>query len=257
MDNSLAERKGLSANILKYIAIIAMTIDHIGWAFVPFDTVLGQTMHFIGRFTAPIMCYLIAEGYYYTKNVNKYLFRLGIFAVISHFPFVIAEFLTERPVDIINGKLILSRQLLTPYTSVFLTLFLGLLALKIWKTEKNTLFKLFAVFLICLFSCMGDWMFIGVLWILGFGINRGNVKKQLIFYYSVAFIEILFIVLPKLLNGAPITNVIWQAGLLFSPIFILFYNGKRGNSNKFNKWFFYIYYPLHLLIIGIIKLYLI
>ncbi len=76
-----------SALNLKYIAIIAMFIDHFAWLFVNTNSVLGQLMHSIGRLTAPIMCFFIAEGYYKTSNIKKYLFRLGIFAVISILPF--------------------------------------------------------------------------------------------------------------------------------------------------------------------------
>lgn len=89
---TVTEKRGLSANTLKYIAIAAMLIDHIAWCFVDTYSVLGQIMHVIGRLTAPIMCYFIAEGYYYTRNVKKYLLRLGLFALISWAPFTFMEF---------------------------------------------------------------------------------------------------------------------------------------------------------------------
>ncbi len=68
---SVRENRPLTANVLKYIAIAAMLIDHIAWSFVSDYSVLGQIMHVIGRLTAPIMCYFIAEGYYYTRNVKS------------------------------------------------------------------------------------------------------------------------------------------------------------------------------------------
>ena len=80
-------KKGLTSDILKLIAVIAMVIDHIAWAFIPFNSIAGQIMHVIGRLTAPIMCFMIAEGYYKTHNVKKYAQRLGIFALISHIPY--------------------------------------------------------------------------------------------------------------------------------------------------------------------------
>ncbi len=64
-----------------------MLIDHIAWAFVPTGTILGQIMHIIGRITAPIMSYFIAEGFYHTSNLKRYGLRLGIFAIISHIPY--------------------------------------------------------------------------------------------------------------------------------------------------------------------------
>ncbi len=63
-------KTGMSSFTLKMIAILAMLIDHIAWAFVPTGTLLGQIMHIIGRITAPIMCYFIAEGYYHTHNIK-------------------------------------------------------------------------------------------------------------------------------------------------------------------------------------------
>ncbi len=248
--------KGLNANILKYIAAAAMLIDHIGWAFVQTNTVMGQAMHLIGRFTAPIMCYFIAEGYYHTKNIEKYLLRLGIFAAILHYPFVIAELFQGNRIQFINGLIFVKPQFSITNSSVIFTLFLGLCALTIWKTQKNSVLKIISVIGICIASLFGDWMFFGVLWVLGFGIFKGNLKKQLIFYYIVAALEIAGIVLPKLLSGAPVSNVIWQSGLLIAPLFILLYNGKRGSAHPFNKWFFYVFYPLHLLIIGILKIYI-
>ena len=80
-------KKCLNGNQLKLIAIIAMTIDHLTWVLFPgFQTVwwvLG--LHIIGRLTAPIMWFFIAEGCFYTHDRRKYLMRLFGFAVVSHF----------------------------------------------------------------------------------------------------------------------------------------------------------------------------
>lgn len=133
----LCEKRPLSANALKYIAVIAMVIDHIGWAWVPTASVLGQLMHLIGRFTAPIMCFFIAEGYYHTRDVNKYLTRLFVFALISHFPFAFAEGVQSKPIWTENGSIHFNEELFLSSTGVIFTLFLGLMALKIWQTEEN------------------------------------------------------------------------------------------------------------------------
>lgn len=247
-------KKGLSANALKYIAVIAMTIDHIGWDFVSTASILGQLMHFIGRLTAPIMCYFIAEGYYKTSNLNKYFKRLGIFAIISHFPFVFDN-IDEKPFQIINGTLKINTEVYTPIASMIFTLFLGLWALKIWNS--NSKYKKLSIFFICLLSIISDWMYFGVLWILIFGIYRGNIKKQLKFYYIIALISIITVLLANITSGGKIYEGIWQCGVLIAPLFILLYNGKRGSSHPFHKWFFYVYYPLHLLIISIVKFYII
>lgn len=92
--------KKTDANTIKLIAVIAMTIDHVTWMIYPgypkeFVPIL---LHIIGRLTCPIMCYFIAEGYHYTKNLNKYTVRLFLFAFISHFTYVFAS------MDFVNWK---------------------------------------------------------------------------------------------------------------------------------------------------------
>lgn len=75
------------------IAILAMTIDHIAWAAFPgySKEFLPIMMHIVGRLTCPIMCYFVAEGYYHTKNIRKYTFRLFTFAILSHFAYLFAS----------------------------------------------------------------------------------------------------------------------------------------------------------------------
>ena len=79
--------KKLNSNHLKVIAIIAMTIDHIADLIYPGmpNNIISNILHIIGRLTAPIMFFFICEGFYYTKNLKKYILRLFLFAIISHF----------------------------------------------------------------------------------------------------------------------------------------------------------------------------
>ena len=90
----MTKNKLLDSNQLKIIAIAAMTVDHIAWMLFPGypREALPVIMHIIGRLTCPIMCYFIAEGYHYTKNIKKYTFRLFLFAFISHFAYIFASF---------------------------------------------------------------------------------------------------------------------------------------------------------------------
>ena len=79
--------KTLDRTQLKLIAICAMVIDHVAWGFVEFWSPLGQVMHVIGRFTIPIMCFFVAEGYRKTSSVSGYLKTMACFAVVSMIPF--------------------------------------------------------------------------------------------------------------------------------------------------------------------------
>ena len=81
--------KGLNSNQIKLIAIVAMTIDHVTWLLFPGCQKIWWVilLHVIGRLTAPIMWFFMAEGFHYTRNVKKYIGRLFLFAVLSHFAY--------------------------------------------------------------------------------------------------------------------------------------------------------------------------
>ncbi len=236
-----AIKKGLTANTLKYIAILAMLIDHVAWAFVPTYSVLGQVMHIIGRTTAPIMCFFIAEGYYHTRNVKKYALRLFVFTLIIYIPFL---FPFVR--NMYGG--------FPP--NVLLTLLLGLLALCAWNKINNPFLRILTVVLLCIFSVLGDWPIFGVLFILAFGLNRNNFKMQALSFSIIAIIMVAISTYFSLTNGYSIYRQLFQLAVLLALPLLYFYNGERGSDNKFNKWVFYIFYPLHLLIIGIFEFYI-
>lgn len=82
----------MNTNHLKLIAIIAMTIDHVCDLIYPsFAAKPGAIgLHIVGRLTAPIMWFFVCEGYHYTHNVKKYMLRMGVFAIISHFAYCFA-----------------------------------------------------------------------------------------------------------------------------------------------------------------------
>lgn len=240
-------KTGMSSFTLKMIAIFAMLIDHIAWAFVPTYTFGGQVMHIIGRVTAPIMCYFIAEGYYHTHNVKKYALRLGIFALISHIPFNLFE-TGQLPFSFTNGIHFEFQ------TSVIYTLFLGLISLIVWNSKKfNKIIKVILIALICIAALLGDWAFTAVLWILFFGIYHDNFKKQILSFIIIFPLPVVinsFIMLIK--NNGNWYHPLFQLGVLLAIPLFLQYNGERG-GNKNSKWIFYIFYPLHLLIIAFIK----
>lgn len=245
-------KKGLNSNALKMIAIIAMTIDHIAWLVFPDypHEVLPVILHTIGRLTCPIMCYFIAEGYHYTKNIRKYICRLFVFAVISHFAYIFAS------ADFVDWKSFIPFYYgnILNQTSVIWPLAWGLVMLRIVNSEKipKQWVKTVLILLICLVTFPSDWSCIASLCILAFGTNRGKLRTQsmwLIIYVAIYATVYCFAI--DWVYG------LVQMGVVLAIPFIKLYNGERGKNprvNKIMKWFFYIYYPLHLAILGTIQL---
>lgn len=81
-----AGRWSVNGNQLKLLAIFAMLVDHWAIVFVPGEFAGLWLLRLVGRLTAPIMCYLIAEGYWHTSDLRRYLGRLLLVALVSHIP---------------------------------------------------------------------------------------------------------------------------------------------------------------------------
>lgn len=246
----MTKSKILNSNQLKLIAIIAMTVDHIAWAM--FDgypsALLPLVMHIIGRLTCPIMCYFIAEGYHYTKNINKYTFRLFAFAFVSHFAYIFAsnDFVDFKSfIPFYYGNFL-------NQTSVMWSLAWGLVMLRIADSKRiKSIYKVLLVILICIITLPSDWSCIAALCIMAIGTNRGDFRKQMswMIFYVALYSLVYFFAIDKAYG-------ILQMGVVLSIPVIAMYNGKRGENpkiNKFMKWFFYFFYPVHLFVIGLIN----
>lgn len=246
----MTKSKILNSNQLKLIAIIAMTVDHIAWAmFDGYPTaLLPLVMHIIGRLTCPIMCYFIAEGYHYTRNINKYTFRLFAFAFVSHFAYIFAsnDFVDFKSfIPFYYGNFL-------NQTSVMCSLAWGLVMLRIADSKRiKSIYKVLLVVLICIITLPSDWSCIAALCIMAIGTNRGDFRKQMswMIFYVALYSLVYFFAIDKAYG-------ILQMGVVLSIPVIAMYNGKRGKNpkiNKFMKWFFYIFYPAHLFVIGLIN----
>lgn len=252
-ENLLIKKKPFDSNTIKLIAIIAMTLDHFTWILFPgFPTeFLPLFIHLLGRITCPVMCYCIAEGYHYTRDVNKYMLRLLIFAVVSHFCYV---FSSVGPVSGEKSYIPFLYGNVFNQTSVMWSLLGGLVMLRINDSEKikNIFVKVLLILVVCAVTFISDWSCIAALVVLSFGTNRGNLKKQsfwLIFYVFI-YAAVYFFFIDKVYG-------VLQLGVVLAIPVIALYNGKRGKNpkvNKFMKWFFYLYYPLHLILVGILGL---
>lgn len=251
-------KRGISSAVLKNIAVVTMLIDHIGAVIVirlmiqkglygamvdqeAYIAWVGQNrgmygtymaMRIIGRFAFPIYCFLLAEGFQKTRNVKRYLGRMLLFALISEVPFDLA----------FSGRLWNMQ-----YQNVFFTLFIGLMVIaglrlvdqrlagpETWRKLAGV--GLYAVIIVAgsalALALKTDYSFKGILAITVLYLFRSHRKAQI--WAGV----IIFL----LMDGMEMI-----AALSF--LLIWFYNGARGRQNKY---FFYFFYPAHLLVLWLI-----
>ena len=225
----------MSGSLLKILACLAMLLDHIA-AFIPEEVpgigevlfcvgskavTLKYLMRAVGRMAFPIFAFLITEGFVHTRSRRNYGLNLLLFAIISEIPFNLAS----------GGALLYHRQ------NVFFTLLLGYISLCCIERYKSggewrELFYVFVLFVVSIFLKADYGCF-------GYGF--------IILLYMLRSNKIIMSVV-----GACVLPSRWIAGLAFVPI--CFYNGKRGfATGLFSKYLFYIFYPLHLLVIYILK----
>lgn len=235
--------KKLNTNHLKLIAIIAMTADHIADLLFPGFPAepIPVALHIVGRLTAPIMWFFICEGFFHTKNLRKYLIRMFSFAIISHFAYCFAfgiNYLPYSTGDIFNQ------------TSVIWTLAWALAALWVMNGKHNlkNWQRYVILILICLLSFSADWSCIAVMAIIAMYSNRGNLGRQIkalmVWVFIYAVVSFLFV---NKVYGV----ITLFAFLVYFPL--KYYNGEKGKLS-WMKWLFYIYYPAHLAVIGILRL---
>ncbi len=248
-------RQGLNRNQIKYIAVAAMLIDHIAWAFVPTETPLGELMHFFGRLTGPTMACLLAEGYLHTRSVPRYAGRLFLFALLSWGPFCWFE-TSLPPVLLLEGRQTglylasfdktLHVQL---YFGVIYTLFISLLAIWLLDRGRGPLWlRVLGVAGLCWLSRYGDWPVTGVLYALTAYLFHRDAGKKWAVYCLITAVWLCI----RLHAGG--LGRIFQVGAFLTPLVLgLCYNGQPGSRRGFHKWFFYWFYPAHLALLALLK----
>lgn len=244
------KQKHLSTFTLKIIAILTMTIDHIGavLGMEGYDGILSYDTYMIlrtiGRTAFPIFSYLIVEGYFHTRNVRNYTIRLFVFALLSQLPFNLA----------IKGDIFKFQSL-----NIFFTLLLGLVLIWIIDTliKKIRLSEIEphqSVLLPYIFAVIAVFYAVDNFIPIDYGVY--GLLLILVFYFFRAKEETLEnpdagtkAVLAQFIAIGVIT-FLFSSGIqiycLFALIPIAMHNNKKG---KGLKYFFYLYYPLHLLII--------
>lgn len=259
------ERKGLSATQLKYLAAAFMVVDHFGMLFDPLSPLFPPgdlrryLLRFFGRLAFPIFAYFAAEGCRKTHDLTGYLKRLGVFALLTQVPLYFV-----MPKD---GR------------SVITTFFLASLGIGCHRYFRETGRKALGWLLLglCIFLAQplhGDYGWIGALTVAAVYLSGGDRRRQLavlalciLFYYvagglwaywgapAMLLLEsdgwVLFLAqMERLLpyfRSFLLPYSLWMGGFACLALLPLSrYNGTRGNGNR---WFFYWFYPVHLVVL--------
>ncbi len=243
-------RKTLTAFPLKVIAIAAMFINHVANSgLIGYDD--SPTFYLIalvvGKLTFPIMAWLLVEGYKHTSNVRRYALRLALFWILSIVPFWLAFYYpaTFSAAELVNN--------------VMFTLLAGLLLLIVTDGTQSSGMRVVMVMAFSMVTLYSDWAVIGVLMIYGFYRIEGTYKKVILpLAYTLAFLVFLLGTAAAAYaelgmdTELVIADLIGSFGLILPLPLLLRYNGERGYSPAWVKWGFYIFYPAHLLVLGLL-----
>lgn len=232
--------RGLTAHSLKMIAVAAMLADHFAWLFLETYSVPGQLLHVIGRTAIPIMCFFIAQGYYQTRSRTRYAARLAVFAVISQIPY---HYFMTGNLNVPSAPVRLN---------VLFTLLFALLSLSIVDRMRYQSAGWLGLLPLMLLASFGDWSVFAVIFTMIFADTRLDPKRRMLLFTGAATTTAGFFAWSNSLqSGAPPWGGFFQFGLLLAVPLLLCYNGRRGTSPA-GKWFFYVFYPLHLIILTVI-----
>ncbi len=287
----------LSSFILKLIAIISMTFDHLGvilGSFYPQASVFVLVCRYIGRLALPLFCFMIVEGTLHTKNIKKYLLRLGIMTIVISIILAVFQFIPSLGLEDLAFQ-----------GNIFMDLFLGAFMVYFLYQKDNKWLKFLALIPIVIsilsFVAKGietssyytidaywfprflrlqyDWL--SMFMILGFygayffadtyfeyqrqysGLELNQVKGTGTYRLAVNLIScgvVIFLnIIYYLFKYFTPTAVFWvpniQIAGMAAGLVLIFYNGNRGYNAKWFQYGSYLYYPLHILLLyGIIFL---
>ena len=208
----------LSGNVLKIIAAVCMMIDHIGYILFP-DVLVFRI---IGRIAFPIFAFMIAEGCRYTKNKLRYFSVITLCGIV--FQLFLCIFLNHL------------------HMNIFITFSLSILMIyslnQRGKEQRNTKLFLITVIIVYILNLYFsiDYGFFGCLLpVIAYLVPESASNETRIYYFTAG------LVILSMAHG-------WiQLFSLLSAPLLLFYSGQRGKLNM--KYFFYIFYPAHLIIL--------
>lgn len=256
------KQKGLSQETLKLIACVTMLIDHIGATLVlllyvrtpldspEFELIRGiyYGMRLIGRISFPIYCFLLVEGAHHTRNPKKYALRLFIGMLLSEIPFDLAFCGTWM-----EYKWTLTTPLLgfePEFNSVMMTLLLGFGMIEAMKRVKG-FWKAVVIlpFYILAERLYTDYAGMGILLIAVFALTRGMEKETLLRVLGCGVI--LCADLGDMLKYGLGHSMESFAMLALIPIGL--YDGRKRTNSKAVQWAFYLFYPVHILLLALLQ----
>ena len=238
---------GWSGSTLKLIAVITMIIDHIGAGIVENFAVqypegrlfgldydglytLDMILRGIGRIAFPIFCFLLVEGFFKTRNAWKYFGRLMLFGVISEVPFDLCFFRSA---------------FYTPYQNVYFTLALGVLMMICMERIKLT-----DSYRLGPGGSRALRIILASLTLIAFAAVAQIFMTD---YYMLGIFTIFLLYTFKktrlgtcAAHALSCTLILGELPALAGVIPIALYNGKRGIKMKY---FFYLFYPVHLMVL--------
>ena len=231
---------------LHIMAMVFMLCDHLWGTIIPGNDWLTC----IGRISFPIFAFMIVEGYFHTKNLKKYAVRLLVFAILSEIPFNLA----------------MGSRVFYPIHQNVLWSFLISIGLIYWneKAKEKQIYKriLIGIAIVCIAYIGGiitfvDYYNAGIFMVLTFYFLRGkkwwNYLGQLLCMWYINCEMLAGFGYEISLFGN--THFIVRQGFaLLALIPIWLYKGKQGYHSKKLQYICYVFYPLHLLILGIIKI---
>ena len=220
---------------LEIMAIIFMTMDHM-YTILPKEFNIPIWFGYFGKLAAPIFFYLAVEGFYYTSSRKKYISRVLSMGLVMVF------------VDIVFKI----------HNNIFLSIGFGLLMLSGIELLKNSrqdnINKLKGIVLTVLFFILGlttEASLYGVGMFLIFYLFRNNKLVTYFVFSLFSLFPLINFIGPDFLEAAMLWDYQWM--MIFAIIPISMYNGKLGLNNRFTKWLFYWFYPLHLIVLTVIS----
>ena len=237
------EEKGLTAYELKTLAMFTMLLDHIAYIWWRPLGNWGLFMRVLGRFTFPLMAFLLTEGLLHTRNRYVYVIRIVVTGMISMIPFKLA--LNEGVLNVMftlaAGLLILMAEeasirrftKVSPYTWQFIYLIVAIVTAYLMREF--------------------DWGLPGILAIY----VTGQLKHRPYWIQAIGCCGTLLAatILRRVVQGRAFTSsyCIFISGLVLAGIWICLYNGRRGSDRPYQKYVFYAFYPVHLMLLYMVR----